>query len=133
MSSGSVLDDVRNLAPRLAEREAADPESYPAESIAALQQAGVISSPLPVELGGRGTSVAELAQAIELIAAASPSTALLVSMPLGLAGIYGISREVAPVEARAAWQSQIEHVAADYRAGKIYAACNSEKGAGGSL
>jgi alkylation response protein AidB-like acyl-CoA dehydrogenase len=54
-------------------------------------------------------------------------------MPLGLAGVYGLGVEIAPEQARTAWADQIERVAADYRKGLIYAACNSEKGAGGSL
>jgi alkylation response protein AidB-like acyl-CoA dehydrogenase len=71
--------------------------------------------------------------AVEAVAAASPATALLLSMPLGLAGWCAVGPEAAPQEHRAAWAEQIERVAADYRAGRIYAACNSEKGAGGSL
>ncbi len=69
----------------------------------------------------------------EALASASPSTALLASMPLGLAGIYGLGVDVAPDAARDAWSDQIDRVAADYRKGLLYAACNSEKGAGGSL
>ena len=34
---------------------------------------------------------------------------------------------------RAAFAEQIERMAAEYGAGRIYAACNTEKGAGGSL
>jgi alkylation response protein AidB-like acyl-CoA dehydrogenase len=54
-------------------------------------------------------------------------------MPIGLAGVYAAGPDVAPPEHRGAWADQIDRVAADYRAGTIYAACNSEKGAGGSL
>jgi alkylation response protein AidB-like acyl-CoA dehydrogenase len=133
MTANSLLHDVQGLASQLADREAADPDRYPAESIADLQRAGVLIAPFPSELGGRGTTLPELVSAIELIAAASPSTALLLSMPLGLAGVYGLGEAVAPPAHRPAWQAQIERVAADYRDGKIYAACNSEKGAGGSL
>jgi alkylation response protein AidB-like acyl-CoA dehydrogenase len=53
--------------------------------------------------------------------------------PLGLAGIYGLDNGIAPDAHRAAFTEQTARVAADYRAGRLYAACNSEKGAGGSL
>jgi alkylation response protein AidB-like acyl-CoA dehydrogenase len=128
-----LLEQVRGLAPALAAREAADPERYPAESVAELYRAGVPGAPFPAALGGMGAGLPEVVAAVEAVAAASPSTALLLAMPLGLAGVYAIGPEVAPEEHRAAWAEQIERVAADYRAGRIYAACNSEKGAGGSL
>jgi alkylation response protein AidB-like acyl-CoA dehydrogenase len=54
-------------------------------------------------------------------------------MPLGLAGVYALGEGAAPPQHRAIWADQIDRVAADYRAKKLYAACNSEKGAGGSL
>jgi alkylation response protein AidB-like acyl-CoA dehydrogenase len=54
-------------------------------------------------------------------------------MPLGLADVYGAGPTVAPTEQGAAWIAQTEQVGADYRAGRLYAACNSEAGAGGSL
>jgi len=38
----TLAETVRALAPRLAEREAADPERYPADNIAELVEAGVI-------------------------------------------------------------------------------------------
>jgi len=41
--------------------------------------------------------------------------------------------QVAPPEHRDAAGAQLESIAGEYRAKKIYAACNSEKGAGGSL
>ena len=129
----TLAETVRALAPRLAEREAADPERYPAENIAALVDAGVMRAPFPVAVGGGGCTLADAVDAIETIAAASPSTALLAAMPLGLAGAYSVGVDVAPAEHRRAWADQIERVAADYRAGTLYAACNSEKGAGGSL
>jgi alkylation response protein AidB-like acyl-CoA dehydrogenase len=70
---------------------------------------------------------------IETIASVSPSVALIASMPLGLAGIYGLGSDIAPDAQRGAFAEQTARVAADYRAGRLYAACNSEKGAGGSL
>jgi alkylation response protein AidB-like acyl-CoA dehydrogenase len=84
-------------------------------------------------VGGSGCALVDAVDAIETIASASPSTALLAAMPIGLAGVYAAGPAVAPPEHRRAWADQIDRVAADYRAGTIYAACNSEKGAGGSL
>jgi alkylation response protein AidB-like acyl-CoA dehydrogenase len=54
-------------------------------------------------------------------------------MPLTLAGFVVAGDAVAPAAHRAACAAQVEEIAADYRAGRVYAACNSEKGAGGSL
>ena len=84
-------------------------------------------------MGGSGCALVDAVDAIETIASASPSTALLAAMPIGLAGVYAAGPDVAPPEHRRAWADQIDRVAADYRSGTIYAACNSEKGAGGSL
>ena len=128
-----LVDRVRDLAPRLAEREAADPDRYPAENVADLVEAGVLRAPFPPELGGEGCALLDAVQAVEHVAAASPSLALLAAMPLGLAGVYGLGPDVAPPVHRGAWAEQIDRAAARYRDGAIYAACNSEKGAGGSL
>lgn len=133
MSQAPLLETLRELAPAIAARESADGERYPQENVAALMQAGVPAAPLPVALGGRGTPLRECVQAIELLATASPSLALLISMPLGLAGLYGLGPAIAPEDYRQAWSNQIEEVTAEYRHGRIIAAGNSEKGAGGSL
>jgi alkylation response protein AidB-like acyl-CoA dehydrogenase len=129
----TLAETVRALAPRLAERESADPERYPSENIADLVAAGVIRAPFAISVGGGGCALVDAVDAIETIASASPSTALLAAMPIGLAGAYSAGPDVAPSEHRRAWAEQIDRVAADYRAGTLYAACNSEKGAGGSL
>ena len=54
-------------------------------------------------------------------------------MPIGLAGALDAGVDVAPKVHRNAALAQMDAIASDYSAGKIYAACNSEKGAGGSL
>ena len=125
-----VLDD---LLPLIADQERSHPEAYPAKSIRALFDAGIIAGPFPEDLGGRGIKLVEAVRFVETIASASPSVALIASMPLGLAGFYGLGQEIAPNAHRAAFVAQTSRVAADYRAGRVYAACNSEKGAGGSL
>lgn len=124
---------LASLLPSIAERERAEPETFPAASVAALYDAGVLTAPFGPEHGGRSASLPEMVAALEAIAAASPSTALIAAMPLGLAGIYGLGPEIAPEAHRARFAQQLERVSADYRQGRIYAACNSEKGAGGSL
>jgi alkylation response protein AidB-like acyl-CoA dehydrogenase len=121
------------LAPAFAEREAADPETYPAANIAELHAEGVIRSPFPASQGGCAASLPDAVRIIEIIAAASPSTALCVSMPLGLAGAYAGCGETAPPQHRSGWEAQVERAAAEFRAARLYAACNSEKGAGGSI
>jgi alkylation response protein AidB-like acyl-CoA dehydrogenase len=128
-----MLDELVGLLPAFAERDASDPENYPSGSVAELHAAGILRAPLAAGLGGQGCSLLESVQAIQAIAGASPSLALIASMPLGLAGLYGLGAEAAPPEHRAAWCAQTEEIAAAYRAGELYAACNSEKGAGGSL
>lgn len=129
----TMLSNLSHLLSAFAEREAAAPEAYPAESVAELHRAGVIAAPLPRALGGRDATCREATQAIERIARVSPSTALIVAMPLGLAGVLGSDAAAVPEEHRAAWNEHVDGVAAHFRAGKLYAACNSEKGAGGSL
>jgi alkylation response protein AidB-like acyl-CoA dehydrogenase len=74
-----------------------------------------------------------MATAIREIAAVAPSLALIASMPIGLAGMYGAGPSAVPAAHREAWLAQAGQVAANYRARELYAACNSEKGAGGSL
>ena len=128
-----LADAVRDLAPRFTEREGADPDRYPAQSVADLVDAGVLRAPFPPALGGEGCTLLDAVRAVEHIAAASPSLALLTAMPLGLAGVYALGADVAPPAHRDAWSAQIDRVAARFREGAIYAACNSEKGAGGSL
>lgn len=131
--TGGLAATVRELAPRLAQRDAADAESYPADNIADLVSAGVIRAPFPAADGGAGCTLLEAVDAIEVIASASPSTALLASMPIGLAGVCAAAPDAVPAAHRRAWDEQLARVAADYRAGALYAACNSERGAGGSL
>ena len=142
-----ALDD---LLPLIAEQEQSHPEEYPERSVRALFDAGIIAAPFPEGLGGRGMKLVDSVRLLETIASVSPSVALIASMPLGFAGIYGLGDEIAPDGYRASFAyglgdeiapdgyrasfaEQTARVAADYRAGRLYAACNSEKGAGGSL
>jgi len=123
-----MIDAVREMT-----RSFTHDEAYPAANVAQLVSAGVFAAPLPAALGGAGTPLREAVEIIEAIAQACPGTALLTSMPLGLAGVVATAPDVAPAGHRDAARAQLDEMAAGYRAGKIYAACNSEKGAGGSL
>lgn len=128
-----MLADLQDLLPKFARRAADDPETYPAADVADLHAAGVLLAPFPAALGGEGASLVEAVRAVEVMAAAAGSTALIASMPLGLAGALASAGTAVPDTHRAAYESQLARVAADYRAGQLYAACNSERGAGGSL
>lgn len=128
-----TLASLNDLLPTFRARDARDPESYPSESVTALYQAGIPSAPFAQSLGGQSATLVEASKAIEAIAVASPPLALIAAMPLGLAGVYASDPGAVPSMHRVGWQAQVERVAADFRAGKVYAACNSEKGAGGSL
>lgn len=125
-----VVDD---LLPLIAAHERNSPEVYPDESLRALFDAKIIAGPFGEDHGGHGMKLIEAVSVIETIASESPSVALIASMPLGLAGIYGLGTDIAPDAHRTAFTEQTARVAADYGARRLYAACNSEKGAGGSL
>ena len=124
---------LRDLLPGIGDRERADPETYPEASIRALYEAGIVAGPFPEHLGGSAMDLAEAVTTIETLATASPSCALIAAMPLGLALVLALGPDAAPEMHRDSCASQLERIAADYRQRRVYAACNSEKGAGGSL
>ncbi|MGD9933971.1 MAG: acyl-CoA dehydrogenase family protein [Dehalococcoidia bacterium] len=129
-----VTREVSEIAANFRERDAADPEPYPAANIAALYGSSVVQGPLPEHLGGKGWSLRQSVDAVRTIASQSPSTALVVSMPIGLAGgCFATDPALAPPEWRDRWREQIQWAASEYRAQRLFAACNSEKGAGGAL
>lgn len=127
------LEDVRNLLPTFASREAAGTQSYPEANIRDLFEAGFIAGPLPPDLGGSAMSAVDAVRGIEAIAAVSGSTALIAAMPLGFSAAVAMPVEVAPPAHRQRWAMQREKLAAETNDGRLFAACNSEKGAGGSL
>lgn len=128
-----ALRDLADLLPGFAARESAGNDAYPAENIAELYAGRIIQAPFAPELGGEGASLRDAVEATIAIATASPSTALVATMPLGLAGILAAPSASFPAQHRVAWLEQQHFVAADYAAAQVYAACNSEAGAGGSL
>ena len=127
------LADVHELAVRAGERERADAESYPAETIRELFTCGLIGAPFGESEGGSGWSCLDATKAIQTLAAQSPSVALIAAMPLGFAGVAAGTDSIVPPRSQTAWAEQVAAIAADFRKGKHYAACNSEAGAGGAL
>lgn len=77
-----VVSLARGLAPVLAERAAAADENdgFVAENYQALKEAGLVEAAAPLELGGGGASIAELADMLRIIAHSCGSTALAFSM-----------------------------------------------------
>lgn len=124
---------VADLAPAIQSREAADPETYPAQTMRDLFASGVIGGPLAVANGGSGWTLAEATAAVEALARASGSAALISAMPMGLSGVYAIADDAIPAGHRQGWHDQAERYAAAVARGQLYAAANSERGAGGSL
>lgn len=117
----------------IADREAARPDTYPSETVATLVERRLHAGGIPVALGGHGWGLPESVEAIGRLAEASPSAALLFAMPLGLGAVATASPRTIPEANRDAFAEAGERIADDFWQGKIYAACNSEKGAGGSL
>ncbi|GMU39306.1 MAG: hypothetical protein AMXMBFR23_01720 [Chloroflexota bacterium] len=128
-----LIQEVGELAVRAAEREGADSEPYPAATVRELFDSGLIRAPFPELEGGSGWNCLDATNAIEILASRSPSAALIAAMPVGIAGVVAGSSPVVPAASRAGWDKQAASIAADFRDGKHYAACNSEAGAGGSL
>lgn len=127
------LDLLRDALPTFAARDAASPTDYPAESVAGLYELGAIQAPFSSELGGSGATAADAVELVEALAGASGSLALIACMPLGLASIYALPRETIPESNQANWDVQVRFASQEYGRGHLYAACNSEKGAGGAL
>lgn len=128
-----MLRDLIDLLPSIQESPETRGETYPSASVRALFEAGIIIAPFAPAAGGESATLRDCSAAIRDLAAASPSLALIASMPVGLAGLYGVHPEAVPVSHRDDWLAQADQVAANYRTHELYAACNSEKGAGGSL
>ncbi|WP_181705396.1 acyl-CoA dehydrogenase family protein [Chthonobacter rhizosphaerae] len=77
-----VVEIARALAPRFADRAAAvdEGDTFVAENLALLKEAGLLEAGVPVELGGRGADVATLCDMLRVLAGACGSTALAFAM-----------------------------------------------------
>ena len=78
----TVVDIARELGPVFAQRasEAADEDKFVADNFASLKSSGLVEAGVPVELGGGGASVDELAAMLRTLAYHCGSTALAFSM-----------------------------------------------------
>jgi acyl-CoA dehydrogenase len=79
----SLLTATRDIATRVAARHAAEVDQqarFPAETIAALRDAGVLSAPVPRPLGGAGCSMNELAQLCSTLAQGCGASGMVLAM-----------------------------------------------------
>lgn len=78
----SIEDIARELGPVFAERaqSATDEDQFVADNFASLKSAGLLEAGVPVELGGGGASIDELAEMLRILAYHCGSTALAFSM-----------------------------------------------------
>jgi alkylation response protein AidB-like acyl-CoA dehydrogenase len=78
----SAIDRALQLAPGFAERAPLHDRtgSFPFENFQELSDAGLLSLPVPVTLGGEGAGVRETAQVIGLVAKADAATGLVLAM-----------------------------------------------------
>jgi acyl-CoA dehydrogenase len=79
----SLLRSVRRIAQEVAAPNAADVDAkarFPAESVDALRDAGVLSACVPREFGGANCSMGELAQLCSTLAQACGSSAMVLAM-----------------------------------------------------
>jgi acyl-CoA dehydrogenase len=79
----TLLDATRLIASDVAAAHARDVDAearFPRETLDALRQAGVLSAPVPRELGGAGCSLRELAQLCAALAQGCGSSAMVLAM-----------------------------------------------------
>lgn len=79
----AMLEATRRIAADVAARHADDVDRaarFPAETVAALKQAGVLSAPVPREFGGAGCGLRELAQLCAALAQGCGSSAMVLAM-----------------------------------------------------
>ena len=77
------LGEVQRIAREVAARHAADVDArsrFPAETLAALREARLLSAPVPRELGGGGCTIRELAEICSTLARSCGSSAMVLAM-----------------------------------------------------
>ncbi|MEO7124165.1 MAG: acyl-CoA dehydrogenase family protein, partial [Lacisediminihabitans sp.] len=118
--SGRILDD--ELLGRIHERAAAYDRNnaFFAEDLEELKAAGYLRALVPVELGGFGLSLEQLAREQVRMAAAAPATALAINMHLIWTGIAKTLRDRG--------DSSLEFVLTEAAAGEVFALAISEAG-----
>jgi alkylation response protein AidB-like acyl-CoA dehydrogenase len=104
-----------------------------AATLAELRASGILAAPVPVYLGGWGSSLHQCAQAVRLLAQKAPATALAVAMPLGNAATARIPDSAVASPLRQELDAGRQWIACQAIAGRILAVANSEPGGGGDL
>lgn len=105
----------------------------PQATLEELRRSGLLAAPVPRALGGSGADLLSTVRALSKIAAAAPSTALCIAMPLGNAANTRVPDHAVPPADRAALAQGRAWIAARALAGEILAVANSEPGAQGDL
>ncbi|MET0334243.1 MAG: acyl-CoA dehydrogenase family protein [Rhizobacter sp.] len=81
--NAALLAATREIASNIAARHADEVDSqarFPIESLTALQQAGVLSAPVPVPLGGAGASMSDLAQLCATLSQGCGASGMVLAM-----------------------------------------------------
>lgn len=79
----ALLEATRSIATDIAALHAADVDAnarFPAETVAALRDAGILSAPVPSRFGGAGCGLRELAQLCSTLAQGCGSSAMVLAM-----------------------------------------------------
>jgi alkylation response protein AidB-like acyl-CoA dehydrogenase len=129
----AVAQRLDDWARREDEQNGNDEVRVSTDTLNDLRSSGILSSPVPVELGGWGCSLAENVQAVRNLARRAPATALALAMPLGNAATARIPEAAVPEERRPELAAGRRWIAQQCLAGRILAVANSEPGAGGDL
>jgi alkylation response protein AidB-like acyl-CoA dehydrogenase len=118
---------------REAEAEAAGATRLPAATVADIRASGILTAPVPKDLGGLGWDLARCMATLREVARHAPATALALAMPLGNAGAARVPDEAVPAADRKALDAGRRWIAEQCVAGRILAVANSEPGSGGDL
>jgi acyl-CoA dehydrogenase len=79
----SILDRAAQIADRVAAPAALEVDRdarFPHEAVDALKAEGLLSALVPVEFGGEGASITEIARAVEVLGSACASTSMIFAM-----------------------------------------------------
>lgn len=125
---GSIAGGWREQRAERQARRALDPADF-----AALRDAGLLTLPAPVELGGRWQSLEESARAVcgvyRTLAAGDPSVALVSSMHPAVIAFWLAS----PDPGQREWEAQRQAVFASAVQGEQWGTITSEPGSGGDI
>jgi alkylation response protein AidB-like acyl-CoA dehydrogenase len=130
--ANACIAQARELAAVFRERLAAEVAAgaivFPRANIDDLIAARFLLLAIPEEAGGLGQTLESYCAAIEELAAGSPATALLLTMPAGFSALFLYPDACVPEAYQAEYREQRDWVYAESRAGRVFAAGNSEPG-----